>query len=46
MEIPAGSLVVGVAAKGIRATTDAARARIAHTLKADHAQHAAHRQRP
>ena len=34
MEIPPNSLVVGVPAKVIRETTDAARARIAHTVEA------------
>ena len=34
MEIPPNSLVVGVPAKVIRETTDAERARIAHTVEA------------
>jgi len=34
MEIPPNSLVVGVPGKVIRKTTDAERARIAHTVEA------------
>lgn len=45
MEIPPNSLVVGVPAKVIRETTDAERARIAHTVQAYLALQQEHRER-
>ena len=44
MEIPPNSLVVGVPAKVTRATTDAERERIAHTVRAYLALQQEHRE--
>ena len=46
MEIPPNSLVVGVPAKVIRETTDAERARIAHTVEAYLKLQTVHREGP